>query len=1422
MNPMRKNYGLGVNITPDLVNDFFSLKPKNQPAIPKYVKHTAGSSLMTGTTSGAMTPGNAFNINDVNYFEEQLTLGNMSDEELEPHDELSEFLLPEPVDCDDKPGLQEMSTEVYDNYSFRHKYDEGLTITAERDHVLQTIEANRVTIIEGSTGSGKTTQVPQYILDHYQQKRKFCNILVTQPRKIAAITVAKRVAQERNWPLDSLVGYQVARDRKVSEDTRITYLTTGVLLQKLIQNKHLNDYTHIILDEVHERDQDIDFSMLVVRYYLKTVSKHVKVVLMSATADCSLFSNYFSILINNRKEGAPVISVGGKMHEVHEYYFEDLTGLTDPPQQIIYEPDITDKCYKLCRELIMKLDYDETGGTEYEHGRFPDVRGTVLCFLPGVPEIKNMQGFLSDLVIKRNLKVMPLHSKISNREQGLVFDLADKGQRKVILSTNIAESSITVPDIKYVIDFCLTKETETDRDTRYQKLVLQWASKASLTQRRGRAGRVSDGHCFRLISRRMFDELIDYSSPEMLRAPLEQLILHVKLLDLGPSPSMILQLALQPPRVGDIKSTILMLKEVGAITIQQNGKVNPLDGDLTFVGRVLGKLPIDVHLGKLLLVGYTFGVLEECLIIAACLSLKSIFTVPHNQELKAYTKKMQWAEQTSCDMLASLNAFLHWKYRKINRGFGKQEWQWAREQFLEGKRFHEVDILIEDLRKRLLDFNIQTHRKIYERERIEPDDLLILKLVIAGAFYPNYFQSQDVDEADATKSMNGFDPSTTVVVHGAPNTINHYTSKVLRLFRTCGIGEALHFDSSRIFVEFKKHPNSDSTIEPAVYSALKMRDLQMSLSFLVSKKRDEELRLLKNSLPNDLCNPETGLRTNRLNAKLNLERQGNKVEFSVTCESKQVKLKESGYFDILVHHVISPGLFWGTYGDDESRDILHQIHQKINVFDGKNLQVLDGKKIVVGALVVAHYIDSYYRGKIIEVSEECIKVFFVDFGNTEEINDVEKIRRCPAAVVDYSFQAFECGLSEISPIENQWSHDAIESFKAWVLFEENGNQKIIAKIYSQYHNKYRLSLFIDDININRLLIEENYAIYKEEPLMSRSRHEEMKNVSQTDYKKPIAKAYVEDVIDEPDPEEEVMKVNLRGPFSPYKLGFSSLTRVGRTKSVRVERDSVNSILVSDQQEVKSLRFLVAATVTMNPTGSVMNARETCLLPNIPGLLSMLVLVFAPQIELRSNKGRTHYTGVLCGLGPGHRTQGDGILDSNDMEIQLETTLENNDIALINATRRTINEVIGFSHEKVDHSHEVVSGLQTIARGKILDLVHRRRESKELEQYPHEYQWNDIDKNLFISCKYDTHPDQLLLYVDAIFFQEKKKQVDQRVQDRRDRLHRFHQLAGDSVEHFPHEVVCPVCDVVCRHPRGLYLHCETRHHKQWTEAIFEDV
>ncbi|VDH95761.1 ATP-dependent RNA helicase TDRD9 [Mytilus galloprovincialis] len=252
--------------------------------------------------------------------------------------------------------VPENATDVYNSYNFDHRYDQKLPITQYRDQVLATIESNQVTVIQGSTGSGKTTQVPQYILDHYASMGKYCNIIVTQPRRIAAMSIARRVCSERNWDVGTICGYQVGMDRTANEDTRLLYVTTGVLLRKLIKTKNMLQFTHVILDEVHERDQETDFSLLIVRKLLRSNSRHVKVVMMSATFDSDMFGQYFAVPIRDRLEPAPVVCVEGKAYNVSEYYADDLTQLGEIPPLDETRPEISELAYILACRLIQEFD----------------------------------------------------------------------------------------------------------------------------------------------------------------------------------------------------------------------------------------------------------------------------------------------------------------------------------------------------------------------------------------------------------------------------------------------------------------------------------------------------------------------------------------------------------------------------------------------------------------------------------------------------------------------------------------------------------------------------------------------------------------------------------------------------------------------------------------------------------------------------------------------------------------------------------------------------------------------------------------------------------------------------------------------------------------------------------------------------------
>ncbi|KAH8028387.1 hypothetical protein HPB51_016500 [Rhipicephalus microplus] len=222
--------------------------------------------------------------------------------------------------------------------------------------ILRMIETYSVVVIRGTTGCGKTTQVPQFVLDHCASMGTHCNIVVTQPRRIAAISVAHRVCQERHWTLGSIVGYQVGMDNQTSCDTRLSFVTTGVLLEKLIFKKDMNDYTHVIIDEVHERDQETDFLLLVARKFLRTNSRGVKIILMSATINVDYFAEYFSTSLLNRLEPAPIIEIPGKMKEVREYYIDSLRTLGELPEFNANEPGIAPESFRIAQRLIKIFD----------------------------------------------------------------------------------------------------------------------------------------------------------------------------------------------------------------------------------------------------------------------------------------------------------------------------------------------------------------------------------------------------------------------------------------------------------------------------------------------------------------------------------------------------------------------------------------------------------------------------------------------------------------------------------------------------------------------------------------------------------------------------------------------------------------------------------------------------------------------------------------------------------------------------------------------------------------------------------------------------------------------------------------------------------------------------------------------------------
>ncbi|KAI6646686.1 tudor domain containing protein 9 TDRD9, partial [Oopsacas minuta] len=1253
--------------------------------------------------------------------------------------------------------------------------------------------------------------VPQYILEYHASRGLHCNIICTQPRKIAAISISKRVCHERGWQVGTMVGYQVSLDKVASEDTRLLFVTTGILLQKLINQKDMNEFTHVILDEVHERDLHTDFVMLISKYLLQTNSARTKLVLMSATFDASLFSNYFNVYQEGLLTPAPIVSVGGKNFPVMEFYLEDLRNIITCTPQSVDDPKLAPDCVELAARLLKRFDYLEAN-QDKRSGTI--IKGTVLVFLPGLPEIITVDKVISDSCT--NVIVLPLHSTIGVEEQQKVFVKPPEGYRKVILSTNIAESSITVPDIRYVIDFCLVKELMNDPSTNYQCLRIAWASKASMMQRRGRAGRVAEGRVYRLISREFYRECREYTQPEIKRCPLEGVVLQTKVLDIG-APVEVLSMSLEQPEALDIERTVLLLKEIGALS---SSNMDPFDGELTFLGRVCERLPIDIRMGKLLLLGYVFGILEECLVIAASLSVRSFFSRPYSVELKAYRSKVRWAQNSFSDPIAMLYAYREWYREKCSGKWDNDrnqriELEWCRKNFIQCRRINDAHELVKELFSRLSRFNIQSNRSILSTRTstTSSHDVLMIKLVMAGAFYPHYFRWSEVDEQEAERSLSGHDPHTTVMISGLPlsryNDLQ-YTGDIVKCFEECGRIKQIHYDSSRAYIEFQRlrlysdewdsalSVSGNSLIVPSVYTALKMRQLKNgTITILLNKPADKH--------NTDDTQSKQLIRTPS-------------PQLSLT--PPPYELKRSGEINLLVTEVVTAGHFWGQEVSEESRLISLKISEQISrltVFTP-----LINPSVDKYCMAVFPPDGLYYRGKLMEIdrSNRTVTIHYMDFGNME-ILTFDQIYEIPLEILSHPTLGIECFLAKIKPSFKE-SSDGYYSHNANMFFSNLASQKVLrAKIYSQVEGTLRVFLYTNDSEelINKLLLDKGYALPAEESYQSMSAHEKAQEPEYT-----FSDHFLDDKHQESSPPRFTQhntdaKLYLKGPSSPYEVSFYSLTKIGLLKSARIERESVNSVCLHYEPQDKHERLMVSAFVALNSTATSVIARETTLMPNINGLIYIITLLFAPFVELRTDELKRSFIGALCGLGYDSLMQ--PYFPEHDISLTFDTQITPEDIAQINSIRTFVNTALKCNQDfKIPWNDSFVRQNQAIAKQQLLDLVIKdTRPSIEVTHFPKAYTWGRIELTDLINNNDDTNIGDglslrpiysLLNSVRLTVYDPSTYCVPTRVLIMRRKMIELQNLATCS--QIPIEnLFCELCNARCQTPAELTAHISSRQH-----------
>lgn len=732
----------------------------------------------------------------------------------------------EEQDYESNIKAQELRQEFFQGY----RTNTSLPIAKQRSIIIKALNSYKVIVIEGNTGCGKTTQVPMYILEDaiLQKKRKSAPIIyVTQPRRIAAKSIAQRVCDEHNWPLGSIVGYQVGLEKVVGEKGVLVYCTAGVLLQKLIADKSLKSYTHIVVDEVHERDADTDLLLMIIKTLMLREKSHFSLVVMSATMEAKKLAKYYTFQTDygHRSIITPCVC---KVQQdkpasyLQIFYLNTLKTSFQMnealPELDMDTPGVSDESMKIAVHII--IDIIPNLDT------FNEKTNSTLVFLPGLAEIEALQKLLKQA--EDFLEIIPLHSCISSFEQARVFMPAMPGKRKVILATNIAESSITVKDAGFVIDFCLTKMIRKDDITGFPTLRMHWASADKCVQRAGRTGRCCPGKVFRLVTYEFFQRLPQYAEPELLTAPLETSVLKIKNFQMGVLHELLASV-IDPPEFSHIRSAVLELKKIGALSCNYQGKMSSNDGDLTELGRVISILPIDVRLSKLIVMANALDVLDDAIIVAACLSTnKTVVKHLFGNLLETYEEKLRWSNGSYSDLFVSLDVYKEFiNYKDLQ--CKSPEWlaQYCNNKHLDDKKLHEVSALIQELRSRLEAVNIQSYDQP-NRERNHCEDALFLKVAFCAAFYPNYFITNDIDELDVERKLCGLDPLNTVILHSfPPNQVPLYRTQVLCQIQD-RISDKIDYiaDVSRAFLVFRGEEDMPEDVNTA--NAIKIDGLTHS------------------------------------------------------------------------------------------------------------------------------------------------------------------------------------------------------------------------------------------------------------------------------------------------------------------------------------------------------------------------------------------------------------------------------------------------------------------------------------------------------------------------------------------------------------------------------------------------------------------
>ncbi|KAG2262588.1 hypothetical protein Bca52824_069667 [Brassica carinata] len=521
------------------------------------------------------------------------------------------------------------------------EFRKSLPSFKDKERLLQAIARNQVIVVSGETGCGKTTQLPQYILESEIESGRgaFCNIICTQPRRISAMAVAERVSAERGEPLGETVGFKVRLEGMRGKNTQLLFCTSGILLRRLLSDRNLNGITHVFVDEIHERGMNEGIHTSSEGTFLEDVLEMTGYKLTSFNqvddyGQEKTWKTQKQLMPRKRKN-----QITSLVEEaLSKSTFESYSSRTRDSLSS-WMPDCVG--FNLIEAVLCHICRKERPGA-------------VLVFLTGWDDISSLRDQIKAhplLGDPNRVLLLMCHGSMATAEQWLIFERAPPNIRKIVLATNMAEASITINDVVFVVDCGKAKETTYDALNNTPCLLPSWISQASARQRRGRAGRLLPGECYHLYPKCVYEAFSEYQLPELLRTPLNSLCLQIKSLQVE-SIAGFLSAALQAPEPLTVQNAIGFLKMIGALDEKEN---------LTDLGKLLSILPVDPKLGKMLIMGAIFHCFDPILTIVSGLSVRDPFLLPQEKKDLALSAKLRFSAKDYSDHMALVRAFEGWK-----------------------------------------------------------------------------------------------------------------------------------------------------------------------------------------------------------------------------------------------------------------------------------------------------------------------------------------------------------------------------------------------------------------------------------------------------------------------------------------------------------------------------------------------------------------------------------------------------------------------------------------------------------------------------------------------------------------------------------------------------------------------------------------